>query len=361
MSITYDADHRDQIALLLGRGAYSDLKSSQQDAIDDSTLSPPGGAVARALNTLGQYANMYEADDTTTIPDTWLTWFIAETVMQAAPAFPSSDATELRRNLVTAKRDALVAHARQAFDNTDNGDIGAFTIASIRADTMVNALRQQRGSLFLEPSMIDAAIEEVVSEVWNDADWSFKRKQVTLTIATSGAVSSSDSVLVDKIIGDRLYYDSAFGGTCQSVDYETILDYKSSDTSAGKPQYFHLLRDGDDLEWVFDRTPDQEYTAKALVTAQTPAMTSYATMNAGLALFPSDFRAVVKNRVLATCLMRAGRYGVANPLFDETTTKMISLLARYDDPGGQMEQSEVHGVYQQGLGWNPGHIGGGGV
>ena len=304
---------------------------------------------------------MYSVNDLTEIPESWSAWFVNEAAMQASPAFPTAEATEIRRSLLAAKRDAIISYSRDTHDTATDGDIGAFTRQSIRADVVVNALRQQRGALYLEPKMIDAVTEDVVSEVWNEADWSFKQKLVTLTIATNGTVTVSDSHAIDKIIGDRFGYDPAFGGECISVDYETMLKYKATDTTAGKPAYFYLTRDADALAWIFERGIDQEYTAKALVTIRTPSMTSEATMDSGLALFPTDFRPVIRDRVLATCMLRAGRAGVANPLMESTTSKLAGLLARYDKTNDDRGYSEVHDTHLYGLGWNPGHIGGAGV
>lgn len=364
MSLAYSTALQDQIALLLTRGAYSSLNTQQKKAIDGGSTPPAvGGAVSRAYGILGQYANMHAvADDTaSSIPASWEAWLVCEAAVQAAPAFPTAEITDLRRNKAGAMRDAIISYSRTSQDDTGDASIGAFTRASIRSDVIVNALRQQRGALYLEPDMVDTVIEDVVAEVWNEADWSFKEKQVTLTIATDGTVTASDSVAVDRIVGDRIYYDSAFGGDCIKVDYETMLNYKSASTSSGKPQYFYLVRSGDELSWIFERGIDKQYTAKALVTAQTPSMTGDTTMDAGLDLFPTDFRPIIKDRVLAVCLLRAGRGGVANPLLDMTTTKITGLLVRYDKTNDGIDQSEVHSSYLYGLGWNPGHIGGSGV
>ena len=362
MALAHSTDIQNQIALLLTRGVYSNITTAQKNAIDGGSTPPAtGGAVARAFNILGQYANMYSVDDVSTIPDTWDAWLVNEAALQAAPAFPSAETDVIRRNKLAAMRDAIISYARTEHDDTGDGSIGTFTRPSIRGETVVNALRAHRGALYLEPEMIDSVLEDVVSEIWNEADWSFKNKFVTLTIATDGTVTASDSVSVDRIVGDRIYYDSTFGGECLAVDYETMLNYKTASTSSGKPNYFHLIRSGNALSWLFERTIDQEYTAKAMVTAQTPSLSDASTMDAGLAMFPTDFRPIVRDRVLATCLLRAGRSGVANPLLEKTDMKIAGLLARYDRTNDGREASEVHDSYLQGLGWSPGHIGGAGL
>lgn len=359
MAITYSAEFQDRIAVLLGRRPYSELTTAQKVAIDnDWSSGTPGGAAGDALLTLGQVANSFTVSDSTStnIPDSWSRWFVTEVAMQAAPAFPTAEATDIRRNNALARRDALLSYSRADFDSTADGDIGALTIQSLRANTVIHALRMSP-AVYLDTAMVDDAIETAVTEIWNEADWKFKRRLVTLTIATDGTVTASDSVLVDKIIDDRIQYDAPEGGFAISVDYETIVDYKAADTTDSKPLYFHLLRDGDNLSWIFERTPDKEYTAKAMVTMQTPSMSSQATMNTALGSFPTDFHGVVKDRVLATVMERLGR--PQTQLSAKTDSKLHGLLARYDQTGGEPEWSESNTVRPFGMGWSNGHIGGG--
>lgn len=362
MAITYDAAYQNRIALLLARNQYSALTTPQKIAIDNQWSSgTPGGAAGDALLVLGQVANAFTVSDSTSanIPASWSRWFITEAAMQAAPAFPTAQITDIRRNNALARRDALLSYSRSDFDSTADGDIGALTIQSIRAYVITHALRMSP-SVYLDVGMVDDAIETAVAEIWKEADWKFKRKLVTLTIATDGTVTASGSVAVDKIVGDRIDYDSSFGGFAISVDYSTILDYKAETPTAGKPLYFHLLRSGDDLSWIFERGIDQAYTAKAMVTQQTPTMSSQATMNTALGSFPSDFAGVVKDRVLMVVMERIGRRDVAG-LRDKTDSKIHGLLSRYDATGGEPEWSEYDNVRPFGMGWNPGHIGGAGL
>lgn len=361
MPLTYTAKMQDDIAMLLTRGLYATLSTAQKVAIDDTwTSGIPDGAAGRALDVLGQYANMFSVVDTAEIPVTWEPWFVSEAVLQASPAFPSSEVTDTRRNNALARRDAIVSFSRQAYSSTTTGDMGALTRAGIRAFVITNAIKA-KDSVFIEPAHIDGVIEEVVAEVWNEADWAFKTKFVTLTIAIAGTVTVSDSVIVDKIIGDRIQYDADFGGIAVSVDYPTLLDYKAATVSTGKPVYFHLLRAGDDLTWLWERTIDQIYTAKAMVTEQTPAMTDDASMDAALALFPTDFRSIMKNRILAVCLSHVGVNSVADRLLASTSDKIHGLMSRYDNTGGEPEWSESEHVRPYGMGFSPGMIGGSGV
>jgi len=363
MAITYSAQLQNRIALLLGRRQYDELTETQKIAIDNNWSSGTvGGAAGSSLETLGQVANAFTVSDTTAtnIPSTWSSWFVSEAALQAAPAFPTAEANDIRRNNALARRDALLSYSRASFDSAADGDIGALSIQSLRANTIIHALRMSP-SVYLDVAMVDDAIETVVTEIWNETDWRFKTKLVTLTIGTDSSVTASDSVAVDKLIGDRIDYDTAFGGFAISVDYQTILDYKASSADAGKPLYFHLLRSGSDLNWIFERTPDKQYTAKAMVTAQTPSMSSQTTMNTALGSFPVDFHGVIKDRVLMVVMERIGRARSVSGFREKTDSKIHGLLARYDSSGGDPEWSEYHDVRPLGLGWNPGHIGGSGL
>jgi len=363
MAITYAAALQNRIALMLSRRQYSELTANQKIAIDNNwTVGTVGGAAGSALETLGQVANAFTVSDTTdtNIPATWSSWFVSEAALQAAPAFPTAEVNDIRRNNALARRDALLSYSRSSFDNTATGDIGALTIQSIRANTIIHALRMSP-SVYLDVAMVDDAIETVVTEIWNETDWGFKTKLVTLTIGTDASVTASDNVAVDKLIGDRIDYDTAFGGFAISVDYQTILDYKASSASDGKPLYFHLLRAGSELNWIFERTPDKQYTAKAMVTAQTPSMSSQATMNTALGSFPVDFHGVIKDRVLMVVMERIGRARGVAGFREKTDSKIHGLLARYDASGGEPQWSEYNNVRPFGLGWNPGHIGGAGL
>lgn len=361
MAISYSTALQSQIALLLTRSDYSSLRDEQQKAIDNEwTSGTVGGAAGRALSILGQYANQLGVDDVSTIPDTWDAWFTSEAALQAAPAFPTAEVSDLRRTNAVNRRDAISSYARVNYDSTADGDIGALTVAALRAYVVSNAIRG-RESVFIEPAQVDAAIEEVVTEIWNEADWTFKTQVVQLSIATNGTVTSTPSIDIDKVIGDRIQYDYTYGGFAIAVDYPTLLQYKASNTTNDKPAYFHLLRSTDDLSWQFERTPDQTYTARAYVTKQTPSMTTLAEMNTALGLLPTDFRPIVRDRVLAVALQRVGRANVADRLMLKTTDQINGLLARYDNPGGAPEWSEDMSVRPYGMGFNPGMIGGGGV
>lgn len=362
MSITYGSPIQNDIAALLGRSTYSSLTAAQKIAVDGSWSSGAltGGAAGRAANILVQWANAYTSTNLTfaSIPDTWLAWFIHEAAVLGLPAFPNAQGNDIRLAAERAKRDALISYASEAFDSVTAGMVGALTIASIRAYAITNAIRAQ-DSVVLDPPLIDSAIEEVVSEIWNEADWSFKQVVAVLTIGTDGSVTVGSGLTLDKLLDDRILYTGGAGGFCALSDWQTILDSIAGTPSDGKPLLFHLTRTGDTLDWTFDRTPDQVYTAKGTFTIATPTMSNKATIETALGLFPSEFRPIIKNRVLAIALSHVGRVTVPAQLTAKTDMQIEGLLPRYDRTASQEENSAYEENRPYGMGASGGTIGGG--
>lgn len=365
MSITYGTALQNEIALLLGQSLYSDLTTAQKTAIDGaSATSPPtAGAAGRASDVLIQWANAYTTSDLTfaSIPDLWGGWFALETAASALPAFVSADGSEVRKSAQSARANALASYASVAFNSATAGLVGQLTVQSLRAYAITAAIRA-RDSVVIDVPLIDSAIEEVITEIWNSADWTFKTAEADLTISTSGAVTVGGSLSLDKLVGNRILYTGDDGGFAANVDRKTILDYTASETSNGKPLFFHLKHDPDDLDWTFDRTPDREYTAKAYFTIQTPSMMDMASMNAALAVFPTDFRSIIKNRVLGLALKYVGRVTVPAQIVADTSEQIRGLLPRYDKTSSEAESSR-YTEYDRpfGMGNSGGFIGGGGL
>ena len=364
MTLTYDTAMQNDIALLLARCQYSDLTAEQRIAVDgnDAASPPVKGATGRAADTIMQYANAYtsSAVDWDSIPDTWRGWFIHEAAQLALAGFPDADRTAIQSAASHARREAIVSYATSDFNSSTAGLVGSLSMVALRNYVSVASIRAS-DSVILEPSLIDTAIEDVVQEIWTDADWTFKQVQATLTIGTDGSVTVGSGLSLDQLLDDRILYSGTTGGFAALVDWQTILDHAAGSPVAGKPLLFHLTHGPDELVWTFERTPDQEYTAKGTFTLRTPTQTDRATIDSALALFPVDFRSVIKKRVLGVALRSVGRVTVPNQLYAETTDKLAGLMTRWDKTAREAENSRYDQHRPMGLGPMGGTIGGRGL
>lgn len=361
MALTYGVDIQDAVAALLAQSTYDQLTTDQQNAIDGgSDASPPTkGAAKRAVNMIAPYANAYAvaSADLASIPAEWEAWYVHEIAQLVLAAFPSADSEEIRRSADMVRRSAMLTYVSTGFGTGSFGNAGALTVEGLTAVTIMSAIRATDSGI-LDPAQIGHAIETVVIEVWNDADWSFKEVIASLTIGTDGSVTVGDSLALKKLIDDRILYTGDDGGFCANVDWQTMLDYKSGSPSDGKPRLMHLQHGPNDLVWTFDRTPDKQYTAKGTFTVQAPSMSDLDSMNTALGLFPVDFRPVIKKMVLAESLRMIGRVTVPAQYIEEARQKLASLLPRYDRSASEPENSAYEESMIYGLGPSGGQIGG---
>ena len=330
MALIYDATLQSQIALRLARKTFSDLSTNQKLIVDGNwSAGSAGGAAGRAYTTLQQYANYFNLTDADAIPDAWERWFIALACADAAHAFSTAEDEDLVQEERAARLDAISSFSLVLSDAAvDSNDLG-LTVDSLRRYVYSRATSGPE-PLFPQVSIVDTSIEEVVRDLWNTADWSFRTQEVSIALATNGDVTFTPTVTLDKVASPELLYTDSRGGRCLLADDEMIRQYRSmSNLTTGKPEYFRTTKSGNTVSLLFNRDADQAYTMKGKVTIRLPSMTSEAEFNTALALFPSEFVTLIRDWVLGSVLTASGSRRAASVL-DKVDQRLEHLIYTAD-------------------------------
>lgn len=344
MAFAYSSTIQDDIALLLARKSYSALGTDQSKIIDGgaATSPPTKGAAGRAWTALSSLARLLNLAAPDEIPDAWSRWFILEAAADAANAFSRAEDEDLAQAARVAKIEAYQTFSLlDASDEVSPSDMG-LSVASVRRYVMSSAAS---GDAPATPnvSTVDTSLESVLSKLWNMAEWSFRRKEVTLTLATDGTVTASPSVTIDKVISSQLFYTGGERGVCQLADRETMQDWLSNDDiAAGKPEFFMTTKAGSAVTLVFNRTADQEYQMLATVSPRLGAISDTDSMNTALGLVTSEFVPMIRDWVLGSVLVRMGDRRGRGIL--QGATEEVESMAYTADATEAEEKTDSHRV-----------------
>lgn len=342
MPLTYDQPMQDDIALRVSRRSYTSLTPDQKAIIDGAgIINPPiEGAVGRAWAEVSQWAAYRTMDESAGIPDEWRPWVVLSAAADAAGAFTSADPAELRNEANATRNNLLPTYRRSDPESTAaSAHLGISTL-EMRRYCLSGTLHQST-PLLPEPFLIDQAIQEAIARTWDYTDWNWRRQMVELTIATDGSVTVGGSLVLDRLTSDHIRYTStnAHGATARHVDVETMMQATAYDQPDGRPELFRLYPADGGLQWIFERTPDEEYTAKAEAVTKVGALTTPAQMDAALALFPVDFHQYLKKRALANLYHITSRVTAADRLEASLDSDIRALAAQ--------EATDRNAVYDQ--------------
>lgn len=288
---TYSTSLQDQIALSLKGNTYTNLDTATKTAIDGAwasgTLTIANGIAYQAMIRLMRYANFVEAAGADTAPDHWAGWFIWEVVSRASFQFSNDRYAEAKKTLESAMQEALSTYvASDADEAASTVGLSASKI-NIRK-TVLHACVHQNPMLLPMPEQIDAGIRNALGEVWNYADWSFRRTTDILMIpkerGTSPTVTYGSGNTPDKVTTTRLFIeaddaDAVFEGvwvntTSYQVDDVVFVNNRlyicteahTSATATDKPE------SGSDWEDKWDRLTYSEETDEWIVAAAATEM-----------------------------------------------------------------------------------------
>lgn len=363
MAFTYDSTSQDELSLLLSGRSYSGLDTDQKKLIDNnwSSGTVDGGAVKRALDSIATWAEFFTMDATAGIPDEWRSWVIMQAAAYCAQRFTTAGEREIRASLSQARRDALISYSRSDPEDTTGTAHLLGTVLGLRQFVTSHCLRLSR-PLLPEPYMIDEAMQEVLRGTWDAADWGFQKQTVTLTIGTDSSVTVTDSLIIKRITSDRIFYTGSGnkGSTLLAVDNEMMLDMQTREYATGRPDYYRALPDagGADggLRFAFERTPDQEYTAKCEAVTSIGPMTTSAEIGAVITAFPVDMLSYLKKKTLATVLENCSRMEQARALDYECAEMLTDLMAQEAPTADPVKDARRQ--RRRGLGPPPAGIGG---
>jgi len=342
MPYAYSAAIQDEVALKLSGRSFSALTTDQKKMIDGNATPPTvtSGAVKRAEDVISEWAEYLTYDPSAGIPTEWTGWVVALAALKAASRFSTADQSALRREEAMARADALTTYNDTDLDSTADTDPYLVSAVEFRRFVVSNCMALERRPLLPTPRQIDTAIVEILHETWDMADWSFRRQGVTLTIGTDSSVTVDPDVTIDRLATSKIVYvgssTNTSGGSAQEVDALTMQRLLARSLQDGRPQYFRLTDTDSGVSWVFDRTPDQEYTAKAEVIKQIGDLTTPTELGTAAALFPTKFQPYLRKKILATVLENASRYVEAGQL-ERECDELAENLHQFDSPRAESE------------------------
>lgn len=368
-AIAYSAALQDRIAYRLWGDSYSNITAKQKAALDGTwTVGDPGGFALDALTAIRQTGQYFAAVVPNSVPSEAEPWLVARTVMLMGGTQARPDrAAEYRSQNETAESAFVDAYARQliTYDPTvTTPEASTLTVLNIRNYVIYHCCRKQRWEtvegtkqvrprMLVDPIMIDAQIERVLQNLWGRADWSFKRRQVTITIATDSSVTMDLTGETFHSIASRefFYSDTAATGFYRlkwardGTSMAQIRAYKAATTATGRPSFFRIDNKSGTLTWTFDTTPDQTYTATGEVYVKGPTLTSLAATTTAMARFPDQFAHVIKDLVLAEVLDHLGDPDGKRFREGRLEDEITRLLPTFSSVGHVQDDQGVRDVY----------------
>lgn len=352
MAITYSTAIQDQIAIRLAGVDYDDLSPTQQTAIDGQWASGSltTGHAYEALQLVNRYANFLEVD-LTAAPDHWLSWFIWETVWRASLHVETERSEAVTRHRVETMRAAISTHTRSGHEETNQTQGWVINHANIRGHILDECVRLDPPYL-PSPEQVDAAMRTRFVMFWGYTNWTFRRKEVELTIGTDSSVTPDPVVTIDSVASSRLFYDDTDGKGRELVHVNAteMSRLKSLGYDAGRPERFRVTKSAGTLVWSFDRTPDQEYTVRGEVVIALPALATSANFDTALGLVPEEMLDFIRMAATADVVSK-GMGGLrGRQLREEVREIWDDTLGRLDSTGEPTRvgaESDVRRVFHE--------------
>lgn len=324
----------DRVARTLYSANYSTLESYQQSVVNDAGL--------MALEVLKGFGAFFpEAITVNPAPGTWVTWLWAEAVLFANVNAPQDRADDVRRARDEAREAALQTYS---FDTSANNTAGALTLLEIRKFVAVNLSRR---GVFPTLQMVDMAARWALNHIWNRKNWNFRRRPVTLTIATDSTVTVSGSVNMDAANTRKLWFSDTNGKGLyiEACDADMMAARRSSVTETGRPEFFRVHQEDGEWSWEFSPEPDQEYTARTEALIVGPPTISDETSETPFAQFPPEFGPIICDLVLSRVMQRLGQRD-GNVMFEDAMEQVDMLGPRYESFGKPTANGSVRDVYE---------------
>lgn len=349
MALTFDTNRQNDVAIRLYGRAYASCTTDQKTQIDN--------AGARALNQIYRFGD-YLDNNGLAAPDEWAFWLSDLATYEAAVYARQDMVPELQRKARESQATAVSSYSRSVSTGTSPADL-AFDLLSLRR-YITSRCNERDANRWPSFDLIDSAIKSAVTWAWNTAGWRFTTQVARITIAADATVSAATlggtAITIDRVEDDHLTYEDGLG-TCYLVDQERIIAERTvTDRAEGLPIFAYTLRTAASVQWLFAPEPDQEYTALAKVHVATPTMTSKATIDSAMALFPADMVPLVQDLAFARVLRDTGdREGRA--LLREAEERIQGEGPQFDTTTGKPETPVYNRTH--GLGMRPHYFGSG--
>lgn len=205
-ALAYTSAIQGRIAYTLRGVAYSSLTADEKQMMDGTwSTGTPGGAALDALTHIQQIGQWFSLTAPSSVPSEWESWLVARTVMLASVQM----GPDRRQQYVEAHDDAemaaIDAYGRNliTYDPGSTPEASVLTVQNIRyyvVSTLarrdpgwetIEGTRRRRPRKWVPFELVDAQIERVIRNIWNRADWQFKRRQATITLTPYTAADAT--------------------------------------------------------------------------------------------------------------------------------------------------------------------------
>lgn len=203
MAFTYSTAIQDRISLDVFGVLYATLTTPQKTHIDGvwTSGSLTTGKAFDSLTQIMQVANWFEMAGGTSAPQVWEPWLVAQTAAELAPVYRPE-----RVGALNAAKESAIDQAIDSFTITaptgafaSSNSSQAITVQGIRYFVLNHCARRKesgtntglRRRLFPPIDEVDSHIQWVLNFVYNKEHWSFRKRDVTLTINTLSTVTGA--------------------------------------------------------------------------------------------------------------------------------------------------------------------------
>lgn len=363
---------QDRVALLLHEQTYSALTTNQKAVIDGSgsglNTAAPGGVAGDAFKMIGLWNQWLTQAGLATIGDYLEPWAIDETCWRAARVIRPDRYQMFRDACTLTMRQALEAYSDNPVDSSTAVSSTAYakTLQSLRKYA-VTYLKALEPPVYIPMDALDQAAQSAVHHVWNARHWTFKRREVVLSIDTSSNVTVSSGLGVGETMDELatlfLYYTDSSGDglMIEWANADVMASQRARvNVSSARPQIFRTRGQGSARVWQFWPTPDTTYTVRAEVWIESPSNFSSATSTTVLDLFPGEFIPFIRRAMLAEALRMTGR-AMGERMWSEVNQEIERTLVQFEEQGVPTQRTTVRDdnkdVYA--LGDSSGYLGGG--
>jgi len=347
MALSWTNDLRENVCNMVVHKTYNDLRTHEKVLLDNNQLVPstaPGGIAGHALTYLRQFAQWYEQAGTGVLsgPSAWEHVYAAETAYRFAMAVREPQfVPQFKQLLDRAWRAAADSYTLEDASASTSNALTTLSLKKIRF-YVINALIRRRPPMYVSVAAIDQAVYAAYQEIWNRGSWNFRRRLVTMNIASNGTVTFTGLGAGEsfaKVNATQLYYsdsEATSGTPLRWADADEFTRAKAaastSSTTTGRPLLFRVEPQVAGTVWNFCPEPDQAYTLETEVLIATPATWSDANDATPFSKLPADFYPALCELTLGKIL---SEYDVRdkNEYLRRALEKIDVLLPTYQSPG----------------------------
>ena len=323
--LAFGADNQNAVSNILYSDDFGNLSSWQQAVVDEA-----GAAAFAIISGVGQYFPGVLTD--TTPPPAWDSWINAEAVAIASESTGNGRTESTRRRALSARAAAIQTYT---YDTSVANTASAITLVEIRKYVAFGLNRQPS---LPSVEMVDYAAQWALNWIWNRKSWSFRKRPVTLTINTDETVTVSGATSLDSINSVLWWYDdtSGQGDVIQWATADQMSAAKATYTSTGRPIFVRAHRVNTTWTYQFAPTPDQAYTVRTEALETGPPSITTASATTPFDSYPTEFKPMILNLVLARVKSELGLQGSRLNL--ETAMEEIDTLGPAYEDFGEMDR-----------------------